>query len=123
YVYVVDHHGQLIYHPNPDRIGENVAENKVVQRLLQNESGTQIVTNTESEDYLASFAPVENTKWGIVSQTPLSQIDQALQSVFWQMVTRSSPLLFGISLLGLLVATIVTKPINKLANYSEEMMH
>ncbi|MEI4768291.1 cache domain-containing protein [Psychrobacillus sp. FJAT-51614] len=70
YVFVVDKEGTLIYHPEKERIGEKVSENRVVQNLMEKESGSQEIYNTKGDHVIAGYTYIEGSEWGVVSQTP-----------------------------------------------------
>ena len=123
YVYVVDRNGNLIYHPVAERIWENVLENEVVQKVINGENGSQVVINTENREFLASYAYVPSVGWGIVSQTETMKVNEPVSTLFWRIVSLTIPFLIIVLILsGWLVSTI-TKPINTLAHYSEQMIH
>ncbi|HAB65035.1 MAG TPA: diguanylate cyclase, partial [Pseudomonas sp.] len=53
YLYAVDQSRRLLYHPQPKRLGTVVAENEVIDRVLQGESGSLRVINSQGVDMLA----------------------------------------------------------------------
>lgn len=80
YLYVVDRQKTLIYHPDPQRIGQKISDNAAVDQVLQGRRGAQAVLNTRGTEMLAGFAPVADAGWGIVAQRPtratLAGLDQ-----------------------------------------------
>ncbi|AWB45222.1 diguanylate cyclase [Paenibacillus sp. CAA11] len=76
YFYVVDSKGSLIYHPNKDRLGEDVSMNPIVQNLKQNMSGKERVINTKGVAFLAGYHTVDENGWGIVVQTPIRMVSE-----------------------------------------------
>ncbi|UII57356.1 sensor domain-containing diguanylate cyclase [Cytobacillus spongiae] len=119
YVYVVDTNGQIIFHPKISRLNENVIENKVVQSLVAGKAGATEVTNSKGDHYLAGYAPVEQTGWGIVSQTPKEVIETPLMKLQRKMAFQSLPLLLLILVLAGILARKISQPLNELAHYSE----
>lgn len=122
YVYVVDSSGKLIYHPEEDRIGEDVSSNAVVQKVLQGESGANEVTNSRLRDFYASYAYLKPADWGIVVQTPQEIIKKPLQDLLWRIIMLTVPFLIVILLISSGIVSMITKPLNKLANFSEKAM-
>ncbi|MEL3973308.1 sensor domain-containing diguanylate cyclase [Rossellomorea oryzaecorticis] len=120
YVYVVDRDGRLIYHPETDRLNEKVSENKVVQQLMEGKSGSTIVVNTKGNEYYAGYTYIDSTGWGVVSQTPTSVIESPLQELFAKMAIQSIPNLLIILLIAWILTNNISKPLNVLAQYSEE---
>lgn len=123
YVYVVDQKGRIIFHPDANRINDNVMENKIVEKVLTGESGSAQTVNTEGKEFFAGYAYEENSGWGIICQTPISVIDKPLQSLLKKMIIQDIPLLLVILLLAWLFSNTLTKPINRLARYSEDAFH
>ncbi|OEH94056.1 sensor domain-containing diguanylate cyclase [Bacillus solimangrovi] len=120
YVYVVNRDGKLIYHPDSDRINEDVSENKVVQQLMKGNNGSSVITNVRGNEFFAGYAHEETTGWGIVSQTPTDVIEDPLHELLTQMFFRSLPLVVLILLLSWILANTLAKPINSLAKFSED---
>ncbi|WLR52042.1 sensor domain-containing diguanylate cyclase [Bacillus tianshenii] len=120
YVYVVNKEGQLVYHPDVSRIAESVAANKVVQQLMQGNSGSAQVVNTQGKEFFSGYIYEENSKWGIVSQTPTSVIEEPLNQLMFRMSIQALPLLLLILVIVWYLANHLTKPINTLAKFSED---
>lgn len=122
YVYVVDRHGRLIYHPWKERVWQNVLKNEVVQKVINGESGAEFVVNTEGKEFFASYAHVDNVGWGIVSQTATSKIEEPINALFWRIVTLSIPYLIIVLFISAFIVSRITKPIKTLASYSAKMI-
>lgn len=122
YVYVVDQTGTLIYHPKDERIGENVLENTVVQKVTKGESGSEKVINTVGKEFYASYAQVEGPGWGVVVQTPIEVVQKPLKSLLWRIILLSVPSLLIILFISSFIVSRITKPLNQLANFSETAM-
>ncbi|MFD1953840.1 diguanylate cyclase [Paenibacillus thailandensis] len=121
YFYVVDSSGYLIYHPNKDRIGESVAGNSVVKKLLRGESGSEEVINTSGKRYLSGYASIPATGWGIVTQTPVAVISEAAGTLMKQMLLYSSPFILLLVLLTFFLFRKFTDPLRQLAHYAGSM--
>jgi len=67
-VYLVDGHGRVIYHSDPDRIGDDFVTQAVVQHVLNGEVGALRTRDFDGRDIVASFAPVPGTSWGLVTE-------------------------------------------------------
>ncbi|HHW36046.1 MAG TPA: sensor domain-containing diguanylate cyclase [Bacillales bacterium] len=122
YVYVVDQKGRIIFHPDPRRINDNVIENPIVKKVVSGKSGQGKVTNTEGHQFFAGYAYERNTGLGIISQTPISVINEPLESLFKSMIIQSLPLLLVILILAWVLGSMITRPINKLAKFSENAL-
>ncbi|KEF40281.1 diguanylate cyclase (GGDEF) domain-containing protein [Schinkia azotoformans MEV2011] len=122
YVYVVDQKGRIIFHPDAKRINDNVMENPIVEKVISGKSGQEKVMNTEGNQFFAGYAYEKKTGWGIISQTPISVIEEPLESLSKSMIIQSLPLLLVILILAWVLGSMITRPINKLAKFSENAL-
>jgi diguanylate cyclase (GGDEF)-like protein len=120
YVFVVDKTGDLIFHPDKNRLGESVIKNKMVHLALSGQSGSMKVLNTINLPFYAGYSYLSSSGWGIVSQTPTSVINKPLAELLQRMILQSLPFLLLVLLIGCLVAVRITKPLNRLSKFSEE---
>lgn len=119
-VFVVDRTGRIIYHPDSSRVNESVADNSLIQRVMQGKNGFSQIINSRGIEYSSGYVYEEETGWGIIAQTPSSVIEVPLQSLTQKVIFQSLPLLMIIILLAWLVTNRLTKPINQLAQFSKE---
>lgn len=115
YLYVVDRGRHLIYHQDPDRVGEHIAHNAVIDAVLRGEEGSQRVINSLGQDMLAGFAPVRTTGWGVVAQTPTDVTLNALDRLMWEIVLRAVPFSILCLLLIWWIARRIARPLEQLA--------
>lgn len=120
YVYVVDSDGRVIYHQNEDRININASENEAVQYLLKGESGVQSVTNIFGIEMLAAFKKVDIANWGIVAQTPKKIALESVSDQVMNMLFIQLPLLILSVVIAIVAAGRIAKPLQSLAEISEE---
>ncbi|WP_134684972.1 sensor domain-containing diguanylate cyclase [Brevibacillus migulae] len=120
YLYVVDKTGQIIYHPQSERIGDDVRMNEVVQKVLAGQSGAQQVINSQGESFLAGYAHEEYSGWGIVSQTPSSIIFEPSKDLVFEMIKLGLPFFIIIMIVAAFVALKISKPLYLLAKMVEE---
>ena len=114
-VFVVDRTGKIIYHPDLNRINESVADHPLIQSMIQGKSGSSQIINKKGTEYFAGFVYVEETGWGIITQTPTSVIEDPLRTLTEKMIIQSIPLLLVIILLARIFTNLVTKPINQVS--------
>lgn len=119
YVYVVDTNGKILYHPNKARLGEDVSENTVVEKLLNEKSGAQPVVNSLDRPMLAGYSATERTRWGIVVQTPydeaLSAVGKHVLNVFW----RGLPFIVLATIFVVVLASRIVRPLQSMAKIVE----
>ncbi len=120
-IYLVDSVGRVIYHSNPDYIGEDFAAQPVVQQVMRGEHGAYRTHDFDGHEIVASFAPVPGTSWGLVTEES------------WAMLTESSRryrrflfLLLGLGVVApTLIVTIgvrrITQPIAALIQAAREI--
>ncbi|GLX67352.1 sensor domain-containing diguanylate cyclase [Paenibacillus glycanilyticus] len=121
YFYVVDSAGNLIYHPDKERISENVSGNPVVQKLMHGLSGAQRIINSQDQNFLAGFATVPAAGWGIVSQTPQDHIADLSENVIQEMVKFSAPFVLLLVIISFWLSRMLAQPLNRLANYASRL--
>lgn len=120
YVFVIDESGRLIYHPDESRLWEDVSHNEMVQRVMNKEEGSMIITNTQGREHFAGFASLESTGWGIIAQTPTSILDEATKYSFGRIVMISLPFIIGLLIIGGILVKAITKPIADLVLLSKQ---
>lgn len=86
YYYIVSSEGHLLFHPDKKRINEDVTANKVVQKLMQGQSGQMQVENTQGGSMLAGYSAVPANGWGIVVVSPVDVMHEQLMSYLRKIV-------------------------------------
>ncbi|ROR18485.1 diguanylate cyclase (GGDEF)-like protein [Comamonas sp. BIGb0124] len=122
YLYVVDRLGNLIYHWEPQRIGQNVLSNPVVQAVVQRgETGSAETVNTQGRATLAGFAPVSSTGWGVIVQRPTDLTLKLLSRQAQDMLLQIAPLLC-LTLLGIWIfSRLISSPLHDLARITNRL--
>lgn len=122
YVYVVDSSGNLIYHPDPSRLGDNVIQNKVVLKLTQGLSGAEPVINTKGVHMLAGYTYVPYARWGVISQTPMEVAVEPAKDLVTNVVKIIIPFVIILMAFSWVVANRIITPLNLLARHSEDAL-
>ncbi|WP_456271020.1 sensor domain-containing diguanylate cyclase [Bacillus sp. AK031] len=116
YYYVVGPDGKLLFHPDTERIGQDVTANKVVRKLTQGKSGMEKVINTKDVSMLAAYSFIPDSQWGVVQQTPISYINELLiNNIKKLFLYILSPFLI-LLLVSITLAQKLAKPFINLAN-------
>lgn len=116
YIFVVDGNRQIIYHPNPERIGSYVLDNQAINDVTKKISGSAQVTNSKGIEMLAGFTPIQSTNWGVIAQRPLAATLSGLEHLIRKVVSRTIPLtLFTFAFIWLL-ALWISRPLRELAD-------
>jgi len=67
-IYLVDSKGAVIYHSNPEYIGTDFSDQVIVQQVIEGRAGAFRSVSLDGQDIVASFAPVPDTTWGLVTE-------------------------------------------------------
>jgi diguanylate cyclase (GGDEF)-like protein len=121
YVYVVDRTGHLIYHPLPERLGDVVTKNKVVQKLMEGKSGAERVINTKGVDMLAGYAIIPSSGWGVISQTPIAVALAPSWDLVREMLYKVLPFFVMLLVLSWWVANRISNPLRQLSQYATKL--
>lgn len=116
YMYVVDRNGTLIFHPDERRIGQVIKNNAAITAVINGEDGYGEIINSQGIEMLAGYAPVNNSRWGVVVQKPksnaLESIDEHMYDVMWE----GLPLGLVTLLLIWVLSVFITRPLRQLAD-------
>lgn len=119
-VYVVDHQGHIIYHPDASKVNQDISNNEAVRHIMSNKSGAQQITDSSGEDYFTAYVYEENKGWGIIAQTPLTILNKPLHDLFKKIALQSFPVILVILIVSQFLINNLIRPINRLAKFSEE---
>lgn len=121
YLYVVDRNKNLIYHPDPERVGQKVEGNQAIDDLSNGKSGSSIVINSRGIEMIAGYSVVPTTGWGIVAQRPMSGTLAPLGPLMLKVVTKTMPIALVSLLLVWWCARQIARPLRYLANSAHAM--
>ncbi len=123
YLYVVDQNRRLIYHPNTDRIGEQINGNPVIEAVIQGKASTQHIHNSQGVEMLAGYAPIRAANWGVVAQRPLTATLAPLHSQMRTVIDHTLPLALMTLLLIWWLARLISRPLWQLADNAQALDH
>ncbi len=66
--YIVDGQGHVIYDPDDRFLGSDFSRQLAVQQVLAGKTGAIRTKDLVDQDIIASYAPIPNTPWGLVSE-------------------------------------------------------
>jgi nitrate/nitrite-specific signal transduction histidine kinase len=120
-IYLVDGKGQVLHHSNPDFIGEDFSEQIAVQRVLGGSAGSFRTRDRDGREIVASFAPVPNTSWGLVTEECWATLTQASR--------RYGRFLLSLLAVGMALPTLmltfgvrrIMRPIAEMTNAAQEV--
>ncbi len=118
-VYLVDSKGRLIYHSDTDRIGGDFSSQAIVQRVLN--GGVGAFRSRNGQERVASFAPVPDTAWGLITQESWAVLVSGSQGYRRFLLAL---LVLGVAAPTLVVAfgvRRITRPIVELTSAAQEV--
>jgi signal transduction histidine kinase/HAMP domain-containing protein len=120
-VYLVDGNGRTIYHSDPQYIGADFRDQPAVQRVLAGQDGALRTVDLAGEEIVASYAPVPNTSWGLVTEESWAELTAPSR--------RYGQLMLVLLALGVVVPTLIvtvgvrriTHPLSELIGAAQEI--
>jgi diguanylate cyclase (GGDEF)-like protein len=122
YVFVVDNAGDIVYHPKPERLGNKVATNPVVQKIMDGKQGAEPVTNSKGVNFLAGYAQVPINGWGIICQTPTDTALIPSTKLIQDILYRVSPMFLLLLLVSWWFVNRIYRPVLDLSNYASHLL-
>jgi len=119
--YLVDGQGQVIYHSDTGRIGEDLSAQGVVQQVIRGDAGAVRTRDLDNREIVASFAPVPGTPWGLVVEESWAGLIASSQGYRQFLLLL---LVLGVAVPALVVAfgvRRITQPIVELARAAREV--
>lgn len=120
YLYVVDQANKLIFHRDEHRIGEEITDNAMIQKVIAGHMGSMHTHNSLGVDMLGGYAPVQHTKWGVVAQTPVSELQDKIDSTVIKILCSTVPLMVVTLLVILFVGSKIAQPLSQLAQAAKD---
>jgi PAS domain S-box-containing protein len=120
---IVDHMGQTVAHSDPTKLLEDATVRlpEVTASVLNLQSGTFIGEGLSGELYLYSYVPIPDVGWGVIVGQP-SAVAFATLTAFRRglAITVASLLTLGV-LFWLALSRRVIRPLERLAEFSQEV--
>jgi len=66
--YLVDEHGSVIFHRNPELIGRSLLGQPAVSAAIRGGAGAIVGEGSDGETTVSGFAPVPGTAWGVITE-------------------------------------------------------
>ncbi|MDQ0196363.1 sensor domain-containing diguanylate cyclase [Paenibacillus wynnii] len=116
YYYIVGSDGKVLFHPDRSRIGQDATATKIVEKLLEGNSGQERVINMNGEEMLTGYSYVPANGWGVVvvsSNTMLhEQVSGHIKNILWYILMPFVLLLIAV----IVIAHELARPFVFLAN-------
>lgn len=116
YVYVIDSNGTLIVHPKDK--GTNASQYDYVKKIIATKNGT-VEYEYKGVHKLAYYRYFEPWNWYIVTTANYDDLNSSSKSIFYTTLLIGLGIIIIGSLIALVMANNLVKPINKLKSYME----
>ncbi|NUU36864.1 sensor domain-containing diguanylate cyclase [Pseudomonas sp. C2B4] len=120
-VYVVDNRRRLLYHADPDRIGQMLGPDTAVDAVLGAGAGAMESVDDKGIAMLSGYAWVPDSRWGVICAQSRETALAPLNALIGRTVLVVLPVcLIGFAIIGW-VATLITRPLHQLASVASHM--
>jgi len=122
---IVDQNGRVIAHPNPEWMAEmkNLSHWPIIQAMKAGKKGvTEFYSSFIKEDMVAGFASVKGTGWGVMVPQPKSEVTAQVNKFMSSNYAWGAIGLFVALVLSYFISCWITRPINRLANASQQIL-
>ena len=122
YIYVLDKHGRILYHPDSDRLGTIVeSSSSLIHKILKEKTGHTRIINSNGIDMLSGYAHIPAANWGVVSQRPIKSTLKSHSGVMEDIFLKSLPINLLMLVLIWLCAWLISSPLRQLAANAKNM--
>lgn len=115
YMYVIDQHNRIFFHPDKNRIGEKIINNTVLDYINQHKNGSIRLKNSLGIDNLAGFAHIPSVNWIVVSQQPTEDLLAQANTLILKLSVGIFIFYLFIFLLVWYISSFISSPLNRLA--------
>jgi len=121
YAYIIDEKGNIIVHPQKERLLMNAAGRAPVQEFIIRREGVMEFINNEGVSVLAAFSPVKEAPWQVVvRQTTAESYSHADNLRYFLLLAFVGSLLCAAAV-GAILAWQISKPLDALARGVREV--
>lgn len=121
YIYVADQNSRLIYHQEPERVGEVILGNPVIEQVIAGNAGSMQLTNSRNLEMLAGYASVPSAGWGVVTQRSLNATLSGMNEQMLSVAKYSFPFFLLIMFVVWVVSRWISLPLWQLARSAESL--
>lgn len=125
FVYLVDGNGTIIAHPDTSLLGKeklhSVTGDRAASSLLTKQNFSMVTTDGENGNMLFASTFVEKAGWYVIAQVPEDELYASLDAGSRQIILWSIAIAGIFALLGIWLASSLTKPIESLAEIFQQL--
>ena len=84
-MYVINNENEIIFHPDPERIGQSASNNSGLEYMHAHKHGQIRLVNSQGVDNLAGFSHIPTSNWIVVSQQPTHELLKQANSILYKL--------------------------------------
>ncbi|WP_236640210.1 sensor domain-containing diguanylate cyclase [Dickeya undicola] len=119
--YVIDKEGTMLYSSNISNIGNKFYDLSFMEAAFQQEKGSIMMPDEHGVLSPAGFARIKKSDWIVITQQPMQVMEETLRSVMIQVLKIGAPAGLLTSLILMLLAFYITRPLRQLAKSASAM--
>jgi signal transduction histidine kinase len=113
--YLVDRKGQVIFHTNPDMVGQDFGDRQAIVRLRgEGQPGVFTQQSQGASREVVAYAPLSEAGWGLVVSVPWSQVVQPVQYALTFIALALVLGLLGLTLIVFWAVNRINQPLERL---------
>lgn len=121
YAYIIDEKGNIIVHPQKERLLMNAAGRAPVEEFIKRREGVMEFVNNEGVSILAAFSPVKEAPWRVVvRQTTAESYSHAEKLRYFLLLALIGSMVCAAGV-GAVLAWQISKPVDALARGVREV--
>lgn len=122
---IVDQHGRVIAHPNPDWMvsQRDLSKLSVVKKMMQGETGvTEFYSPFVKAQMVAGYTSVPEIGWGVMVPQPKSEVQAQVERLLSSQLSWALAGLALAALLAVALARWIASPLNRLAANAHDLV-
>ncbi len=122
-LFIIDHAGQTIGHSDPAQLLEDthISLPEVTTAVLHANSGTITSDSPDGHPHLYSYVPIPDVGWGVIVEQPTAVAFATIQAFQRGLAISTTILLASGMLFWLILSRRIIRPLERLANFSQEI--
>lgn len=121
YAYIIDGKGNIIVHPQKERLLMSAAGRAPVQEFITRREGVIEFVNNEGVSVLAAFSPVKEAPWRVVVRQPTAESYSHAENLRYFLILAFVGSLLCAAAVGAVLAWQISKPVAALAQGVREV--
>lgn len=125
FVYLVDSKGDVLVHRNKEFVGSgnlrSIYTDSISRQLLNKKDFSFVEDDVRGTDMIIASSYIEGADWYVVAEVPSSEVFASVASLRLQVIIWTIVIASGFAVLGWLVASGISRPIESLGDLFEDL--